>query len=222
MILVNYKVYEESFGEGAIRLAWVCKKVMEASGVMIFPVVTPFDAYRIKEEVGIEVMIQTVDGDMSGAQTGAISTKQAKRVGVFGSLINHSERRLPPGTIKSLLRNWPDNFVSVVCIQTLGQSERWAKNIKPDYIAYEPTELIGNKTKSVATEKPEVIEKIVKKYKNVPVLVGAGIHSKEDVEMSVKCGARGILVASDVVKAKDPEKELSELASGFGVIIENK
>jgi len=40
----------------------------------------------------------------------------------------------------------------------LGQSETWAKNITPDFIAYEPKDLIGSKEKSVASEKPEVIK----------------------------------------------------------------
>ncbi len=219
MILVNFKVYEESFGDGAMKLAKICRKVAEKSGVMILPVVTPFDADRIKKEAGTEVLIQTVEGSRKGAFTGSISTVQAQALGVWGSLLNHSERRMPPGTIRSILKSWPKNFVSVVCLQTLGQCEGWAKNIKPDYIAYEPRELIGSKTKSVATEKAEVIKKIVKKYSKIPVLVGAGIHSVEDVRISLDCGAKGILVASDVVKAKNPEKELTELASGFDVII---
>lgn len=222
MILVNFKTYKESFGAGALKLAKVCKRVMESSGIMIFPVVSAFDADRIKREVDIEVLVQSVDGNIEGAHTGATSALQAKEIGVFGSLVNHSENKLPPGTIKKILKDWPEGLVSVVCLQTLGQTETWAKNIKPNYIAYEPSELIGSKTKSVATEKAEVIKKIVAKYPKIPILVGAGIHSAEDVRVSLKCGAKGILVASDVVKAKDPDKELSELASGFDVIMKDK
>ena len=62
-----------------------------------------------------------------------------------------------------------------------------------------------------------VIKKMVKILEPTPVLVGAGIHQAKDVEVSLKMGARGILVASDVVKAEDPRKELLELAEVFRV-----
>ena len=45
----------------------------------------------------------------------------------------------------------------------------------------------------------------------MPVLCGAGIHTGEDVKKSRELGAKGILVASGVVKAKDQRKALKEL-----------
>ena len=219
MILVNFKIYKETFGDGAVRLAETCKKVMDETGVKIYPVVSALDVYRVSKEVGIQVYIQHTDGLVDGAKTGLVATEQARLLGAVGSLINHSERKLKPGTIKKELASWPNNFESIVCIQTLGQMERWAKNIKPDMVAYEPSELIGNREKSVATEKPEVIKTVVEFYKKIPVLVGAGVHSANDVRVALKLGARGILLATDVVKATNPEKELRELAEGFNGII---
>jgi len=37
----------------------------------------------------------------------------------------------------------------------------------------------------------------------------------EDVRVGLKLGARGILLASGVVLAEEPEKELRELAAAF-------
>jgi len=215
MILVNFKLYKETFGDGALKLAEICKKVSQESGVKIIPVVSALDAVRIKEKLDMEVYLQTVDEFDEGAKTGFISSNQAESLKIEGSILNHSEHQIKPGTIKKLLKNWPKNFKSVVCISSLGQTERWAKNIKPNMIAYEPKELIGNKDKSVASEKPEIIKKIVEKYPEIPILVGAGIHSKEDVRVSLKLGAKGVLISSFIVKAKDPEKELAEIASAF-------
>lgn len=215
MILVNFKVYKETFGEGAIKLAQACKAVAEKTKVKIYPIVSVFDAYRIMKEVGIEVMIQHTDGMIEGAKNGFVSTEQAMALGISGSLLNHSEHKMKPGTIKKMLVAWPKNFVSVVCVQTQGQVERWAKNIKPDYIAYEPSYLIGNPEKSVATEKPEVVEKIVKAYPGIPVLVGAGIHSVEDVKISLALGAKGVLISSAIVKSANPEADLLKLAEVF-------
>lgn len=217
MILVNFKIYKETFGDKAIVLAKICRKVMEETGVKIYPVVSALDVYRVVSTVGIEVFIQHTDGPVEGAKTGKVSIEQAKRAGAVGSLINHSEDKIIPGTIKKMLAQWPSDFKSVVCIQTLGQMERWAKNIKPTMVAYEPSELIGNREKSVASEKAESIKKVAEFYKSIPVLVGAGIHSAEDVKISLEMGAKGILLATDVVKATDPEQQLRELALGFKI-----
>jgi len=65
----------------------------------------------------------------------------------------------------------------------------------------------------VTTEKPKVIKKIVE-LSSISVIVGAGIHSKQDIETSLKMGAKGILVSSDIVLADNPEQELRKLTGG--------
>jgi triosephosphate isomerase len=215
MIVVNFKIYEETFGNKAFELAKICKEVSEKTKIKIIPVVSSLDAFRIKNELGMDVWLQNVDEVFEGAKSGAISPLQAKSLGISGTLINHSENRKKPGTIRKMLKNWPNNFKSMLCLNSLGQIEGWAKNLKPDYIAYEPKYLIGSKDKSVATEKPEVIQKIVNKYPETPIFVGAGIHSIKDVEISLKLGAKGILISSYIVKNKEPKERLEELARCF-------
>ena len=215
MILVNFKIYEESFGEGAVKLAKICKKVEKETKVEIIPVVSALDGYRIKNEVGGKIYIQSVGEYSEGAKTGHISPIQAKELGINGTLLNHSEHRLKPGTIKKILKKLPEGFESAVCIHSLGQADGWAKNLKADFIAYEPSYLIGNKEKSVSSELPETVKKIVEKFPLIPVLVGAGIHCKEDVVTALKLGAKGILISSGIVKAADPEEELLKLTSAF-------
>jgi triosephosphate isomerase (TIM) len=215
MIVVNFKIYEETFGDKALELAKICKKVMEKTKVKIIPVVSALDAFRIKDKLDMEVWLQNVDGVFEGAANGSISPLQAKILGVEGTLLNHSEHKMPPGTIKKMLKNWPKGFKITLCLGSLGQTETWAKDLKPDFIAYEPKYLISSKEKSVATEKPEVIKKFVQKYPEVPILVGAGIHSVKDVEVSLKLGAKGILISSYIVKSSNQEKKLEELARVF-------
>jgi triosephosphate isomerase len=215
MILINFKIYKETFGEGAEKLAMICKKVMEKTGVKIIPVVSAFDVMRVKKIMESEVFIQNIDMVEDGAKTGWISAAQAIAAGADGTLLNHSEHKMKPGEIKSLLAKLPKEFKSVVCIHTLGQAEGWAKNIKADFVAYEPSYLIGNSEKSVSSEEPEKIKEIVEIFKNKLVLVGAGIHQKRDVQTALSLGAKGILLASDVVKSSDPEADLTEIALGF-------
>lgn len=215
MIVVNFKIYEETFGEKAFELAKICKKVSQKTKVKIIPAVSALDALRIRNELEIDVWLQNVDEVFEGAKSGSISPIQAQMLGVSGSLINHSENKKKPGSIKKMLKIWPNKFKAMVCLSSMGQTERWAKNIKPDYIAYEPKNLIGSKEKSVASEKPDIIKKIVEKYPEVPIFVGAGIHSARDVEVSLKLGAKGILISSYIVKNKNPEERLEELARCF-------
>jgi triosephosphate isomerase len=47
------------------------------------------------------------------------------------------------------------------------------------------------------------------------VLCGAGIKSENDVRRAMELGAKGILVASGVVKAKDIEKSMENLIKGM-------
>lgn len=215
MIIVNFKIYKETFGNGAIRLAKICQEVSQKTGVKVMAAVGAWDIDRIKREADIEVLAQDVDEYQEGAWTGAMSIKALQAAGAAGGLINHSERRKKPGTIKKILAKKPEDFLTIVCLQSWGQTQTWAKKLKTNWVAYEPKYLIGNRDKSVSSEEPEMIKKMVEFYKPVEVIVGAGIHKSKDVRTAIKLGAKGVLVASDVVRAEDPKKELLELAKGF-------
>jgi triosephosphate isomerase (TIM) len=215
MIAVNFKVYKNTFENGALELAKICRKVEEKTKVKIIPVVSVIDARMIKEKVGGEVWIQNSDEFFDGPASGSVSPLQVKAAGIDGTLLNHSECRKKPGTIKKMLAMWPKDFKVTMCLTSLGQAEKWAKGIKVDYIAYEPKSFIGNKDKSVASEKPEVIKKMVELFGKTPVLVGAGVHSPEDVKVSLKLGAKGILISAYIVRDGSPEDKLMELAKCF-------
>jgi triosephosphate isomerase len=219
MILVNFKTYKETFGKKTVELAKICADLTQEKKIEIVPVVSALDVYKIKKEVGISPYIQNVDGIETGAKTGYINALRALELGAIGSLINHSEKRVKPGTIKKILKMWPKELISVLCLQSLGQATTWAKNLKPTMIAYEPSYLIGSQDRSVATEKPKVIKKIVDFYKDIPILAGAGIKDKKDVEITLKMGGQGVLLASSIIKSKNPKEELVKLISAFSGII---
>jgi triosephosphate isomerase len=77
----------------------------------------------------------------------------------------------------------------------------------PDITSVEPPELIGTGI-SVSKAKPEIISDTVKLVQKVDskmtILCGAGISTAEDVSIALKLGTQGVLVASGIVKAKDP------------------
>ena len=48
---------------------------------------------------------------------------------------------------------------------------------------------------------------------NVRILCGAGVKNGQDVATAISLGAEGVLLASGVTKANDPESVLSDLVS---------
>jgi len=103
--------------------------------------------------------------------------------------------------------------MTVVCAENV-QSAVQVAEFRPDYVAVEPPELIGGNV-SVTTANPAIIEKTVEAVKKVngsiSVLCGAGVKTGEDVKAAIDLGTSGVLLASGVVKAKDPKAALLDL-----------
>ena len=236
MLWVNFKLYQEAFAQQGVILAQACRRVSKKTGVKIIPLVSALDLWRVKTEVGGEVWLQHLDLFFEGQYTGWISPLAAILIGAKGALLNHSEHKIPPGKIRQILaylkkekwqekwlkeiqgltRKQLEGFQLMICIKTKGQAERWLKKLRPrpEFVAYEPPELIGGEV-SVTQAHPQVIERMVKLLPRYQLIVGAGIKTKEDVRRALALGAKGVLVSSAVIKAKNPEKKLLELAQGF-------
>lgn len=216
MIFVNFKTYQEGTGEKAIELVGICNQVQKKTKIKIIPVVQVVDLYHAHHHFPkFKLWTQHVDSISFGSHTGQILPEGVVAAGAQGTLLNHSESKLPLEVIKETIRRCQGLGLKVLACSDSFEEAKEIMETKPDLIAYEPPEFIGSRTTSVATAKPEIIKDLVKKIKKVPVLVGAGIHSQADVRLAIKLGAAGVLVATDVVLAKDPEKELLDLAKGF-------
>ncbi len=217
IIVVNFKAYAEGVGKKAVELAKLCGKVSKETGVTIIPAVQEEDIYRVSSQVGGEIYSQHMDPCEYGAHTGCDLPELIKENGGTGTLINHSEISIDVPTIrKSIERAREAGITSLVCANTPELAAEVAQ-FKPDFIAVEPPELIGGDI-SVSTAKPEIITETIKKVRavaDIPVLCGAGIKDRKDVRIAVGLGSAGILVASGVVKSKEQEKALKELAEGI-------
>ncbi len=214
MIFINFKTYKQGTGQAAFELAKICQKVAKKTSVQIFPLVQAADIFNLAHQ-GLKVWAQHVDNINFGPHTGQILPQAVADAGAEGILLNHSEHKLPVEVVKETLKRCQTlGLKTLVCSDSLEEAKVIAE-AKPDLIAYEPPEFIGSRTDSVSTAKPEVIKDFVNEIKKIPVLVGAGIHSQKDVRMALQLGTKGILVATDVVLAEKPEKQLLELAGGL-------
>ncbi len=213
LIVVNFKTYAEATGPHAERLAMVCEKAGKAAGAPIWVAVQAFDVFRVAQHVGIPVFGQHVENVQAGAFTGSLLPEALRGAGAKGSLLNHSERRIPLAEIKELvLRLRRLSLTSIVCANTPGMA-RDIVACRPDFLALEPPELIGGDV-SVSTAKPEEIQAAfeVVSGTGVKLLVGAGVKTGRDVKTACALGAVGVLLASGVTKAKDPAAVLRDLA----------
>lgn len=218
LILVNFKTYSEATGRKAVKLAKIAEKISLETEVCIGLAPQFVDIAPIASTVSIPVFAQHIDPIAPGSFTGHILPEAIRETGAVGTLINHSERRLKLADIDAVIaRARESDLLSVVCANNAAVSAA-AAALKPSMIAVEPPELIGTGI-SVSKAKPEVVLSTVDLVKrmnpDVVILCGAGITSGEDVAAALRLGTEGVLVASGVVKAKDPYKVLLEFAESI-------
>lgn len=210
MIFVNFKTYRQGTGEAALKLARICREVSQETQVKIFPIVQTVDLRLVGN-----AWAQHADDIGYGPHTGQVLPEAIKVAGAIGVMLNHSERKLPiPVVGSTVARCQKLGLKTLVCCESLSEGQQLAAT-KPDFLAYEPPELIASRTDSVATAKPVVIKNFVEQIPDRPVLVGAGIKSVKDVKISLRLGARGVLIASSIVLSEEPRKALSVLAGVF-------
>jgi len=211
VIVVNFKAYEASTGEEARKLAEKCGKASRETGHRVIVAPQHPDILRIDAEE-TDLFGQHMDPVDTGSHTGHTTAEVLKRSGVSGTLLNHSERRIPDKIEDSINKADEAGLETIVCAQNPEECGRMS-SYGPDYVAYEPPELIGG-NKSVSKARPGLIEEAVERS-SVDVLTGAGVKSTEDVSRSIELGCQGVLVASGVVKSKDPYKEMMDLCRGL-------
>jgi triosephosphate isomerase len=215
MIVVNFKTYLESTGKKAVELAKSGERVHAETGVSMAVAPQLADLATVAKTVGIPVLAQHVDPIEPGGFTGHVLAESVKEAGAVGALVNHSERRLKLSDIDEVVRlTRKKGLISCVCANNPSVSVAVA-TLRPDIIAIEPPELIGTGI-PVSKAKPEVItstvELVRKVNSDVVILCGAGISHGEDVVAALKLGTQGVLVASGIVKAKNPYAVMREFA----------
>lgn len=215
LIIVNFKTYSEATGKRAVQLAEKAEKVAHETGVTTTVAPQFADISAVAASVEIPVFAQHVDPIRSGSFTGHVLAESVKGAGAVGTLINHSERQLKLSDIDGTIRIARENgFLSCVCANNPSISAA-AATLEPDMIAIEPPELIGTGI-PVSKAKPEIITDTVKLVRKINlkviILCGAGISHGEDVAAALKLGTQGVLVASGIVKAKDPYAVVREFA----------
>ena len=219
VFIVNFKNYAAILGEGAFKLAEEAERVAESLGVEMI-LAPPVPMLRsVASTTSLPVFSQRVDDREEGKSTGAVIPEALRESGCAGSLLNHSESRLPSESIRAIIPRMKRLGLSTCLCAESAPEVASLSSFEPEYLAIEPPELIGTGI-AVSKARPEVVRSSVAAARangyRGRVLCGAGIVTGEDAATALRLGAQGILVASSVVNAKgDWEGKLRELSSGL-------
>lgn len=217
-LIINFKTYEESFGENAVKLAEIVDELYEEATQRDVEVILCPQTIDIKDvlKTGVKVYSQHIDDVKFGAHTGHIVPEEMKKLGVKGTLISHSEDLEDLDEIRKRVEMARDlGLESCVCARDDVVAKEVAK-FEPNFIAVEPKELIGGDI-SISTANPDLIKRSLEAVGKTQLLVGAGVKNAEDVKIAIKMGCFGILVASGVVKAQNQKEAILDLIKGFEI-----
>jgi len=216
LIIVNFKTYLEATGDQALSLSRTVEHVSLETGAAIGVAPQAINLMEIANAVDIPVFAQHIDPHEPGSHTGAMLVESVKASGAVGALINHSENKVLLADMEATIqRGSKVGLATVVCTNNAAVSQA-AAVLSPTMIAVEVPELIGT-GRAISKVRPEVVTRTVdlirKANPSVHILCGAGISSGADVSAALKLDTEGVLLASAVVCAKDPEEILLEMAS---------
>ncbi|MCR8453556.1 MAG: triose-phosphate isomerase [Crenarchaeota archaeon] len=218
LIILNLKAYKEAFDEG-LEILNVVENVAHEFPQISF-VLAP-NAFCLsefsKKKRLVKIYSQHVDPVPLGAYTGHLPLEAIKILGADGTIINHSERPISIEAISQIIdKSRSLGIETLACARDLKEVSKIAA-LRPDYVAFEPPELIGTGV-SVSKAKPNDLKMSVVSIvqesdgKSIPIC-GAGISTEEDVKLAFSYGVMGVLISSAFVKASDKRNKLFEFAS---------
>ena len=218
VIVLNVKTYAEATGDKALEIAEIMDKISKETGASMAISVQATDLTMCAEKVSIPVFAEHIDPIKPGSHTGWTLPEAVKAAGAVGTLINHSEHRLKLADIDVCIARAKElDLGHIVCSNNIATSKAIAA-LSPNFVAVEPPELIGGDI-SVTTADPGIVSGSVDAVrdvdKNIKILCGAGVKNGKDVAKSIELGAKGVLLASGIVKAKDKESVIRDLVSGL-------
>jgi triosephosphate isomerase (TIM) len=219
---INYKTYQRASAKNAQKLTATLSSISPAK-IQTIVCVQSCDIYACANtstkstKSTLPVFAQHIDPIEYGAHTGHILAQCVKDNGASGTLLNHSEDKFDSFMLTSAVEHAKRaKLQTIVCVDSI-ERLRFALQLNPTFIAYEPPELIGG-TVSVTT-RPQIIRALVAEVASAKsetrLLVGAGIKSAQDISIALSLGCHGILLASAIADSKNPKQAYKELLKGF-------
>lgn len=194
-IVINLKTYRQ--GDKVRQLVHAIERANEKAIVCV----QATDLYKVVKDTKLRVFAQHVDPFKAGRNTGYVIIEDIKAQGARGSLLNHSEHKVPLKQIKETINLCrKNNLKIIVCASSISEVKDLI-DLNPWAIAYEDSELIST-GKSITQYDSESVQKFAKMFENTRIisLCGAGISNKEDIIKAEELGCKGVLISSAIAK----------------------
>jgi triosephosphate isomerase (TIM) len=211
LIAGNWKMYK-----GPAEAAEFCLglREQELDGIDVVvcpPYLSLTVAVQLLAGTEIAVAAQNVHWEDEGAYTGEISARMLREVGVYGTIVGHSERRQYFGesdetTGKRVHAALQAGLFVIACVgeteeeRETGQTEavlrRQLSFLEPDdnlVVAYEPVWAIGT-GKTATPDTAQEAHAFIKSLLNVPVLYGGSVKPENAAELLAQADLDGALV----------------------------
>jgi triosephosphate isomerase len=212
LIAGNWKMFK-----GPNEAAEFCRALRDADlpedvdVVVCPPYVSLEAAVEVLAATEIGVFAQSVHWELSGAYTGEIAASMLLEVGVYGTLVAHSERRDLCGetdeSARARMRTATEQGLDVIfCVgeteaeREAGQTEAVLRQqldgVEADdklVIAYEPVWAIGT-GKTATPEIAQSAHELIKSLVDVPVLYGGSVKPENAAELMAQPAIDGALV----------------------------
>jgi len=211
LIAGNWKLYKGSAEATEFCLGLREQELDGVDVVVCPPYLSLAVAVQVLAGTEIAVAAQNVHWADEGAYTGEISVGMLREVGVYGTIVGHSERRQYFGETdetvgKRVHAALEGGLFVIACVgeteeermreQTEDVLQRQLSVLEPDdnlVVAYEPVWAIG--TGKTAT--PEIAQQahaFIKSLLDVPVLYGGSVKPENAAELLVQADLDGALV----------------------------
>ena len=118
LILINFKNYKETLGQKGVALAKQLSKIKKKK----YEIAVAPSLLTIKEvsKINLPVYAQHADPVTTGAHTGSISVMELKKMGIKGTLLNHSERKISFSVLKKTVQLCKQyKLTTVVCASSI-------------------------------------------------------------------------------------------------------
>ena len=223
----NWKMHMDPEAAARFFEAFPAEQVDDAVRVVVFPPAISLSAARNAAPDRVEIGVQNVHPEPSGAFTGECSAEMAKGAGASLALIGHSERRHVFGetdaeTSLKVSASLRAGLVPVVCVgETLderrgGQLEavlrRQVAAVLPGLrgapsfmIAYEPVWAIGTgetATPDDASEAHALVREALGELGSAPILYGGSVKPANAGALMASPGVDGVLVGGASLDAE--------------------
>ncbi len=196
------------WGTEAVRLAIEADRLAVELGVSIVydpqAVDIPAVAAATKR---ILVFAQHIDPLPPGRGVGAVLAEAVRAAGAVGTLLNHSEKPLPPSELgRAIERARSVGLATLVFADSPEEAGAFAR-LGPDIVLAEPPDLIASGVsvgKVMARFVADAVEAVKGVDPRILVMSGAGVSGPDDVEQMMRLGLDGTGSSSGILKASDP------------------